>query len=230
MAEEEKTEKLSSDYFDFSRPVHSRGPVSEQFWLNIAFPVLFCKFGVIKVTGKENIPKQRGYMIAANHVSGFDPITVEAAFHRDMHFMTKIEFYQSFWMRVILGVFHGFPVNRGTADMDSLRYAIRVLTEGHILCLFPQGTRDKDHKRPDPSSGHAGAAMIAREAHCDVLPVSIYLPKDGRNKMCVRIGTLIKYEQLGLTEGKKSSRELKAATEKIMTEIGELWDKDADRS
>ena len=95
--------------------------------------------------------------------------------------------------------------------------------------IFPQGTRDKEHGRPEPESAKAGIALIAREAKSDVLPVSIHRESSNsvkRAKLVIRFGEVIPFEELGFTEGETKSRELRTATKLIMERIGELWDKD----
>lgn len=179
--------------------------------------------------GFENIPEKGGFILASNHVSGFDPITITYCMggKRTMFFMAKEEFFHVFYTKIPLLILNGFPVKRGTSDRSSLNFAIRVIKEGFGLLIFPQGTRDKEGKRPE--KGKSGVALIAREAKADVIPVSIHR-ESGENKkrpkLIVRCGELIKYEDLGFTEGEVKSRELKEATKLVMGKIGELWDQD----
>ena len=184
-------------------------------------------FSSVEVHGIENVPEKGGFILASNHVFGWDPITITYCMKgkRQMYFVAKEEFFHTFYTRIALLIFNGFPVKRGTADRESLNFSIRVVKEGLGLLIFPQGTRDKERKRPE--SAKSGVALIAREAHCPVLPVSIHSDmRKKRPNIVVRFGEVIPYEELGFTEGASKSKELKACTQKIMSRIGELWDKD----
>ena len=186
-------------------------------------------FKDIEVYGVENIPEKGGFLMASNHVFGWDPITLTYCMKgkRQMYFVAKEEFFHTFYTKIALLIFNGFPVKRGTADRKSLDFSIRVIKKGIGLLIFPQGTRDKERKRPE--SAKSGVALIAREAKSDVVPVSIHSESDKsvkRPKLIIRFGEVIPYKELGFTEGVSKSKELKAATQLIMDRIGELWDKD----
>lgn len=186
-------------------------------------------FDKVECYGLENVPKNGGFIVASNHVSGFDPITITYCLQgkKQLFFMAKEEFFHTFYTKYPLLILNGFPVKRGTADRSAINFAIRILKSGFNLCIFPQGTRDKQQNRPE--KGKSGVALIAREAKTDILPTSIYLerlPGKKKAKVIVRFGQMIPYSALGFTDDAAKSRELKNATKLIMSSIGELWDKD----
>lgn len=209
--------------FNYNRKIRSKKGFELSFWIPLAKFLTFCRFRKVKFYGIENIPREGGFIMAPNHISGYDPITIGSINVRDIHFMTKHEHYEHWYMRLILPYFNGFPVNRGGSDKSALEYAIRVVKEGHILGIFPEGTRTPDYGKP--IKGKSGVALIAREANADVLPVSIYrIPTDKKRcDIVIRFGEMIKNEELGFTEEAKRS-ELKFATNLIMERIGELWE------
>lgn len=217
--------------FNFDKPLREK-PVTYKILYPIArLLIQHIKFKDVEFYGTENIPEKGGFILASNHVSGFDPITLTYCMHgkRTMFFMAKEEFFHTFYTKIPLLILGGFPVKRGTSDRNSLNFAIRVLKEGFGLMIFPQGTRDKEHGRPETESAKAGIALIAREAKSDVLPVSIHRESSNsvkRAKLVIRFGEVIPFEELGFTEGETKSRELRTATKLIMERIGELWDKD----
>lgn len=217
--------------FNFNKPLREK-PITYKILYPIAkLLIQHIKFRDVEFYGTENIPEKGGFILASNHVSGFDPITLTYCMHgkRTMFFMAKEEFFHTFYTKFPLLLLGGFPVKRGTSDRNSLNFAIRVLKEGFGLMIFPQGTRDKEHGRPEPESAKAGIALIAREAKSDVLPVSIHRESSNsvkRAKLIIRFGEVIPFEELGFTEGETKSRELRTATKLIMERIGELWDKD----
>lgn len=186
-----------------------------------------CKFLLklglrIKCEGVENIPKEGAFILASNHIHFVDPAVLLANFPRPIHFMAKVEAFKYKITAFLLTQLNTFPVSRGRSDKASVDYAVKLIENGHILGIFPEGTRSKDLK---PHKAKAGVALIARQTKADILPCSIYCEKKGGlfRKVTVRYGELIKYEELGLTE-ESSTKELRAAADKIMEEIVDLWE------
>lgn len=186
-----------------------------------------CKFLLklglrIKCEGVENIPKEGAFILASNHIHFVDPAVLLANFPRPIHFMAKVEAFKYKITAFLLTQLNTFPVSRGRSDKASVDYAVKLIENGHILGIFPEGTRSKDLK---PHKAKAGVALIARQTKADILPCSIYCDKKGGlfRKVTVRYGELIKYEELGLTE-ESSTKELRAAADKIMEEIVDLWE------
>ena len=95
--------------------------------------------------GRENVPKTGSLIIASNHRNSYDPGLIAAARVRKIHYMAKLELFNlnklASWM---LRHLNAFPVSRGTGDQRSLNYAIRLVEEGKVLGIFPEGTRSKD--------------------------------------------------------------------------------------
>ncbi len=175
----------------------------------------------VNAVGKDNIPKEGGFIIASNHVSAPDPGYIYVNLKRPVHYMSKQELFNKPFLGWVYIHLNGFPVMRGAADKRAVEYAIDVIRQGGILGIFPEGTRSKDYT---PQQAKAGIALIAREAKAGILPVSIY--SDGRvrpfKKITVRFGKIIPYEDLCFGNGAKSD-ELKAASSLIMDEIKNLW-------
>lgn len=177
----------------------------------------------VEFVGRENIPEEGGFILASNHMCAIDPIMIAVGCEkRQLHFMGKKELFENPLVKKILSLVNGFPIVRGGADSEALNYAIRVVKEGYILGVFPEGTRSKDHK---PGRAKSGIALIAKEAKADVLPVSIYSSDDMKKgtKLTIRFGEVIPYEKLGLSDD--SSREdIKNCAKFIMGEITKLWE------
>ncbi len=194
----------------------------------LAHILMHLQFSKVEAYGVENIPEDGGFIMVADHQSSFDPISVYYGMKgkRSMYIMAREEFFHTFYVRWIFDFFHAFPVNRGNADKDSLAFAQRVVKEGKVLLLFPQGARDLT--RQCPSDFKPGAALLAREAEADVLPVSLHIErwKKFRPKIIIRYGELIPYEDLGFTKGSRKSKELRAAADTIEHEVVKLWEMD----
>lgn len=175
----------------------------------------------IKVVGKENIPKNGGYIVASNHVSVFDSGFPYIHIKTPVHYMSKQELFEKPFDSWLYRHLNAFPVSRGTADRGALEYAISVVKQGGVLGIFPEGTRSEDYT---PQAAKAGVALITRETEASVLPVSIY--SQGKikpfSKVTVRFGKMIPYENFAFGSGAKSA-ELKDASRLIMNDIKALW-------
>lgn len=176
----------------------------------------------VKCVGKENIPENGAFIIAANHINVLDPVIIISECKRPIHFMAKAEAFKNKVAAWFLTHLNVFPVNRGRNDKTSVDYAVKLIENGHVLGIFPEGTRSKDLK---PQKAKAGVALIAKQTEADILPVSMYCEKKKGflREITVRFGELIKYEELGL-DGECSTRELRDAAEKVMGEIVSLWE------
>lgn len=215
---------MAKEYeFNYDKKIKSKKGFSYNVWMPLAKLVISLQSKKVEFYGSENIPKEGGFIMSPNHISNFDPITIGANGVRDLHFMTKSEHFEHWYTRHIISFFNGFPVKRGAVDRSAIDYAIRVVDEGHVLCVFPEGTRSKTKERPE--KGKPGVAMIAKQAKADVMPVSVRrIPiNDKQFKTVVRFGEIIKYEDLGFTQEGKTS-EVRVATRIIMERIGDLWD------
>ena len=120
----------------------------------------------LRAEGQENLPREGGYVLAANHISNFDPWPLGMPLWptRFLRFMAKSELY--WWpLGTIITAGGGFPVRRGERDVEAINKAIDLAREGHVIAMFPHGTRQRKGlvKRHQQRS-HSGAARIALEA------------------------------------------------------------------
>src|SRR5438105_10907216 len=104
-------------------------------------PVLYGLFG-LRVRGRENLPAEGGYVLACNHVSNLDPWPLGLPLwpRRCLRFMAKSELY--WWpLRYLLNGVGAFPVRRGQHDVEAIETAVRLVREGYVVAMFPEGTR-----------------------------------------------------------------------------------------
>jgi 1-acyl-sn-glycerol-3-phosphate acyltransferase len=145
------------------------------------FLVLVVLRRALRVTGRERIPRTGPALVVSNHVSLCDPALVGPFIRRpDVYFMAKSDAFRKRWHAYILRGYNAFPVVRQTADRPALRHALDVLASGHVLVMFPEGSRSSDHKIARP---HAGVGFIARHSGVPVIPAAIWgtenvMPKD----------------------------------------------------
>lgn len=176
----------------------------------------------VQYIGKENIPKEGGFILACNHVSNFDPIALGGSNVRPIHYMSKYELFKNPFVAWFLTHLNAFPVKRGQNDTTSIDYAENIIKRGWVLGMFPEGTRNRSGKPGKPKSG---VAFIAKATNADVLPCAIYSDSGYKSGtlLTVRFGKLIKNEEFGFSE-EGSHTEIKNAAKRVMSEITELWE------
>lgn len=157
----------------------------------------FCHFvvGVLcdqffrgEVAGIENLPRQGGFLLAANHASLLDPPLIGAQVPRQMSFFARKTLWKggivSWWMDSVGCI----PVDRdGGSDIQALKRVLKALGEGKVLILFPEGTRTPDGLLHEPK---AGVGFMACKAGVPVVPTRIFgsYRAMGRNQP-LRLGT-----------------------------------------
>ena len=169
---------------------------------NIVFPA--------EVEGLENVPAEGGALLCANHCSNRDPFYLAIRIrNRYLHFMAKIELFKFKPVAMFVSGLMAFPVDRGHNDLNAVRTALKLLSDGHILGVFPQGTRSLDNSRLPMLNG---VSMIALRAQKPVIPVYIDGPYRPFRKMAVRFGKPVDLSDFGR---KMDGETLKAATQRI---------------
>jgi len=170
---------------------------------------LKCVFN-LKVEGLENIPTDRGAIIAPNHTSNWDPPVVGVQTPKLMKIMAKSELFSNKLFGKLISSLGAYPVKRGGYDIDAIKTSIRLLQQGELLLMFPHGRRVK----PDSDTPiKEGAVMIALKAKADIVPVYISGKYGFRKKIVVRFGkpfNLSEYydKRISLPEQKQLSDEL----------------------
>jgi 1-acyl-sn-glycerol-3-phosphate acyltransferase len=181
----------------------------------LSWPVLYGLFR-LHARGRENIPRDGGFVLACNHVSSFDPWPLGLPLwpRRYLRFMAKSELYW-FPLTLILNGAGAFPVRRGQADAEAIETAVRLARDGHVIAMFPEGTRrvkglvKKFQPRP-----RTGAARIALEAGVPLVPAAV----KGTDRL-LRLGPLhVAYGRPVDIDGLDAQQ----ATDRLMAAIEEL--------
>ena len=170
----------------------------------------------LRVEGVENIPESGGFVLAANHLSNFDPWPLALPLYprRYLRFMAKSEL---FWWPLgpIISAGGAFKVRRGQGDIEAVRTAVALVREGHVVVMFPHGTRQRKGlvKKYQPGA-HTGAARIALEAGAPLVPAAI----KGTDRL-TRLGPLrVRYGKPIDLDG----LDARTATDRLMVELDRL--------
>ena len=178
------------------------------------------------------LPHDGPLIIAANHASNLDVPIIGSwlipRLGRRIHWLGKKELFD--WPIIGWVAAHGgvHPVDRGAADVEAFRLAQRILDEGHVLFVFPEGTRSPDGVLQEARDG---IALLALRTGAPVVPIGIAgsngvwpkgqrLPHPG-GRVTVRVGRPFRPAD-ELPPGTDRSSAKRLTTNLIMRRIAEL--------
>jgi len=175
-----------------------------------------------QVEGSDVVPRHGPLVLVSNHISVADPVVLGASLPRRIIFMGKQELFRSIQGRILFRSLGVFPVRRGRHDRRALLRAREVLEQGHVLGMFPEGTRGPGGTQV--RRGYTGAAFLALRSGVPLLPLGITGTERLRGvadllrrpAITVRIGEPFSLPPL---PGKRTSDQLAEATELIMERI-----------
>lgn len=176
-----------------------------------------------KSKGEENLPREGGYVLSANHMSNIDPWPLGLPLYpdRQLRFMAKSEMYRAPF-KWVLEPAGAFPVRRGMGDEEAMQRAVELAKAGEVVAIFPEGTRrNKGVVKRHKARPKSGAARVALQAGVPLVPAAI-----GGTESLMRLGPLrvaygspIELDDLKDLELRQAA---KIATERLMEAIHAL--------
>jgi len=151
----------------------------------------------MNIRGQENVPSSGGFILAANHISYYDPPLLGCTIRRPIYFLAKEGLFHNPLFGWILRSVNTLPVKRGAFDRRAVQLCVDTISKGNGLLVFPEGTRSKTGELMEPK---AGIGLIARQAACPIVPARIQGSNHmsrcfwGREKLRVDIGEPISAE------------------------------------
>lgn len=124
-----------------------------------------------RIEGEQNVPEFGACILASNHNYGVDFTLLGGACPRQVRFMTKAEAYRvnPLLTKYLYGL-GTFPVERAKRDIGAIRTAVKILREGEVLGMFPEGTRSRTGELQEAKTG---TARIAISANVPVVPAAV---------------------------------------------------------
>ncbi len=206
------------------------------FWLLAAIVVpLVGWFAKIEVRGAENLPREGAYVLAPNHHSEFDPLTVAVAtwrLGRAPRFMAKESLFRVPVLGAALRATGMVPVTRGKSGASqSMAQANDIVKNARGVIVYPEGTLTRD---PDvwPMRGKSGAVRLALAGNIPLIPVAHwgeqqFMPRYGklklfppRRRVTVVVGKPVDMSDFIGREHEKGV--LNDATDRVMADISVL--------
>ncbi|MHB8967197.1 MAG: lysophospholipid acyltransferase family protein [Thermoleophilia bacterium] len=176
----------------------------------------------IEVIGAENWPERGPAIIASNHSSNMDPPLLCLSYPGYIRWMGKAEILKVPVLGWYLYKVGAFRVRRGENDREAIRSAQELVEAGHIIGMFPEGTRHRDGRFGEPQ---AGVGLLAVKLGVPVIPVrlrgndQIFRNKrPHRPRVTVTVGKPVDLEITGMSRGRayrEAARRIMAAIEAI---------------
>jgi 1-acyl-sn-glycerol-3-phosphate acyltransferase len=201
-----------------------------KYTLGISLKIIFRPWS----RGRRNMPRRGPVILASNHLSFADHFFGPLPLPRKVVFLAKAEYFTGRGLKGLVSkaFFSGvgqIPIDRsgGEASEQALQSGLRVLSEGKVLGIYPEGTRSPDGRL---FKGRTGVARLALESRAPVVPCAMidtfeFLPPGTfRPKLSLRPGVIFgKPLEFSRYHGRETDRAaLRAVTDEIMQAIREL--------
>ncbi len=196
---------------------------------NVARPVTN-KLWKFNLEGFDRLPTDGPAILCPNHVSFLDSAFLMLHVVRNISFVGKAEYMDSWKTKFLFPAMGMIPIDRAGGDKSqaALDTAERVLRRGELFGIFPEGTRSRDG---DLYKGRTGAARLALKVGCPIFPVGVVgtreiQPPDAkfpkfRRECTIRVGRPINVARYA-SRSEEQHLVLRQITDELMFEIREL--------
>jgi 1-acyl-sn-glycerol-3-phosphate acyltransferase len=130
------------------------------------------KLWTINQVGYERLPEDGPAILCPNHISFLDSVFLMLTVGRNISFVGKAEYMDSWKTKFLFPAMGMIPIDRsgGSKSQGALDAAEQVLDRGELFGIFPEGTRSRDGTL---YKGRTGAARLAMKIGCPIYPVGI---------------------------------------------------------
>jgi 1-acyl-sn-glycerol-3-phosphate acyltransferase len=171
-----------------------------------------------------SIPMQGPLILVCNHINAIEvPVVFPRLHPRNVTGFAKSETWDNPILGPIFNLWEVIPVHRGQADIAALKQGLKMLAEGRILVIAPEGTRSGDGRL---QQGYPGVATLALRSGAPVLPMVYYGNESffqnmrllRRTDFSIRVGTQFRVE----AQGKITTSIRRQITDEIMYRMAML--------
>ena len=173
--------------------------------------IIKSKYNLLKTEGLENVDKTKKYVVASNHITGFDPFSVAACLNLTIAYMAKVQLFETFWSMLLMDWCGAFAVDRDKVDVSTIK--TRPKGRKRIKTVVKTNKEIKDvlemmyEELKESHQIYVIAPLIEESENSDLTNVN-----DLKEKMTLAFGSKYKID---LVHGKMAS----AAKELIMNEF-----------
>ncbi len=191
---------------------------------NVAQRLALRAFSRLTVAGMERVPASGPLIIVANHQSNIDPPLIGAVFPRRVWFLAKEGIFQHPVANWFLRSWGAFPLRRGETDIRAFRWIMDKLSQGEVVMLFPEGTRNPGAMR----EAQPGVSQLALKMNVPLVPIGItgterfstvFRVFNPTGTLRITVGEPF---TLPPSKGRQTPEQLESLTSAIMAHIAEL--------
>lgn len=180
------------------------------------FPLVFRLKRVTPTGERYKAWVRGGAIVAANHTSFLDPLTVAVTFwYRRMFFLVGEIVMQGRLRSWLLKGIGAIKIDRHQADLEAIKRSVSVLRGGHMLSIFPQGGIDRENGLDQIKSG---AVLIALQAGVPIVPMHIFPREKWWKRRVICIGNAVDPKAL-CAKRMPSTADIAAITERLAEEL-----------
>jgi len=125
----------------------------------------------LEIQGFNNIAKDKGVLLLGNHISWIDWAIILSSSQREVRFVIEKDIYEKWFINWIFKIFHAIPISSKTGK-DTIKKVAKVLDEGYVVVIFPEGSISRDGKLDDFKKGFE---KILEFTVTDIEVVSFYI-------------------------------------------------------
>ncbi|MDP8202299.1 MAG: lysophospholipid acyltransferase family protein [Candidatus Tenebribacter burtonii] len=176
-------------------------------------------FWKLKIINSERLIEVSDCIIAANHISAFDPPFIGSIIPTEIHYLAKAELFKNKLAGAFLLYVNCIPIKRGRIDKSAITMVKLILRNGHSILIFPEGTRKS-------SKVKAGIGKFAIETKKDIIPMYIHNSTNflkcflGKERLKIVIGEKITAKSFAEMANIKEN--YKNLTDSVMEKVYEL--------
>ncbi len=205
--------------------------MSPTYWFFLRFAELVARLCFsLQVTGRENLPRSGGYLLAMNHQSYLDPPVVAlAADPRPIHFLARKTLLRWPILGPIFPRLNVVPVDQERPDMSALKNVIRLLRAGETTIVFPEGARTLDGEL---QPAQPGIGLIIAKTLVPVVPMRVFgayeaMPRGSSrvrmHPITVKIGEPLTFTADDLKKSSGDNRDVyQGLSERVMSAIAAI--------
>ena len=131
----------------------------------------------LDIQGMDNVPSDGPAVLCPNHTSVLDSFFIPAVLPRRVTYVGKAEYMDDWKTRKLFPALGMVPIDRtgGDAGERALATAQRILEDGQLFGIYPEGTRSRDGRL---YRGHTGPARLAMRANAPIIPIGLVGARD----------------------------------------------------
>jgi cytidylate kinase len=179
----------------------------------------------LKIYGLEHFRSGSG-VLAANHVSFYDPQVLSISCPEEVHFLAKQSLFTIPLLGRLIRCLNSHPVSRGASDAQTFKLILHLLAEGKKVILFPEGSRSETGQL---LPFERGLGFLVQKAECRIFPVYLYgtyeawpiqkkWPKLFGKMACI-FGSPIEWEEFVALDKKTAQQAVAERTEQALTAL-----------